>query len=154
MRPPQIAFTLIFCLYATFSVAQDNTTDSIVSANNLEEEKEPEFVNNEFAPVTLSGDTLFLIRHSPKEYPVSYRAGQISQRLESLSKSYKKDIDTIYTKKENSFISVMYNDEIAFIVTENDAVSHNVALNVLAKSQAQKLKEALKEDEKQNNQIK
>ena len=148
MRPPQIAFTLIFCLYATFSVAQDITTDSIVSTKNLEEEKKPEFANNEFAPVTLSGDTLFLINHSPKEYPVSYRAGQISHRLESISKSYKKDIDTIYTKKGNSFISVMYNDEIAFIVTENDAASNNVALNVLAESQVQKLKEALKENEK------
>ncbi len=150
MRPPQIAFTLIFCLYATFSVAQDNTTDSIVSTNNLEEEKKPEFVKNEFAPVTLSGDTLFLIKHSPKEYPVSYRAGQISQRLESLSKGYKKGVDTIYIKGEDSFISVMYNDEIAFIVTENDAASNNVALNVLAESQVQKLKEALKEDVKYN----
>jgi len=43
---------------------------------------------------------------------------------------------------------VMYNDEIAFIVTENDARSNNISLKVLADSQVQKLKEALKDDTK------
>ncbi|MDN3641974.1 mechanosensitive ion channel family protein [Lutimonas halocynthiae] len=150
MRPPQIAFTLIFCLYTTFSLAQIKTSDSLISEDKPLNTKKSDTLSNEFAPVTLSGDTLFLIRHSPMEYPVSYRAGQISQRLESLSKSYEKGVDTIYTKKEASFVSVMYNDEIAFIVTENDARSNNVSLNALADSQVQKLKEALKEDEKYN----
>jgi len=150
MRPPQIAFTFLFCLYTTFSLAQIKASDSLISEDKPVIIKKSDTLSNEFAPVTLSGDTLFLIRHSPMEYPVSYRAGQISQRLESLSKSYEKGVDTIYTKKEASFVSVMYNDEIAFIVTENDARSNNISLNALADSQVQKLKEALKEDEKYN----
>jgi small-conductance mechanosensitive channel len=150
MRPPQTAFTLLLCLYTAFSFAQIKASDSIVSENKPLNVKKSDTLPKEFAPVTLSGDTLFLIRHSPLEYPVSYRAGQISQRLESLSKNYNKGVDTIYTKKEASFISVMYNDEIAFIVTENDARSNNISLTALADSQVQKLKEALKEDEKYN----
>ena len=149
MRPPQIAFSLLICLYTIVGIAQNKPSDSI-NSDQLTNQKKSDSIASEFAPVTLSGDTLFLIRHSPMEYPVSYRAGQISQRLESLSKSYEKGVDTIYTKKEASFVSVMYNDEIAFIVTENDARSNNISLNALADSQVQKLKEALKEDEKYN----
>ena len=149
MRPPQIAFSFLICLYTIVGIAQNKPSDSI-NSDQLTNQKKSDSIASEFAPVTLSGDTLFLIRHSPMEYPVSYRAGQISQRLESLSKSYEKGVDTIYTKKEASFVSVMYNDEIAFIVTENDARSNNISLNALADSQVQKLKEALKEDEKYN----
>ena len=148
MRPPRIAFIIILCLYTAFSFAQIKASDSLVSEDKPLNIKKSDTLSDEFAPVTLSGDTLFLIRYSPMEYPVSYRAGQISQRLESLSKSYKKGVDTIYTKNEASFVSVMYNDEIAFIVTENDARSNNISLKVLADSQVQKLKEALKDDTK------
>jgi len=150
MRPPHIAFTLLLCLYATFGIAQNKISDSIISEDQLIDSNKSDNISDAFAPVTLSGDTLFLIKYSPLEYPVSYRAGQISQRLESLSKDYEKGVDTIYTKKEASFVSVMYNDEIAFIVTENDARSNNISLHVLADSQVKKLKEALKEDEKYN----
>ena len=150
MRPPHIAFTLLLCLYATFGIAQNKISDSIISEDQLIDSNKSDTLSDAFAPVTLSGDTLFLIKYSPLEYPVSYRAGQISQRLESLSKDYEKGVDTIYTKKEASFVSVMYNDEIAFIVTENDARSNNISLHVLADSQVKKLKEALKEDEKYN----
>ena len=148
MRAPHLAFTLILYFFTVFIHAQNSNSDTIASINNQEAEKIINSTHNEFAPVILSGDTLFFIKYSPEEYPVKYRAAQISQRLESLSKNYKQGIDTIYTKEESSFISVLYNDEIAFIVTENDAVSNNVTLNILAKSQVQKLKEVLNEDDK------
>lgn len=148
MRSPHIAFTLIFYLFTTLILGQNISSDSIESSDNQEAEKTLNSTDNEFAPVTLSGDTLFLIKHSPKEYPVSYRAKQISQRLESLSKNYKKGIDTIYAKEESSFTSVMYNEEIAFIVTENDASSNNLALKILVETRVQKLKEVLNDDEK------
>lgn len=147
MRPPQIAFSFFICLYTIFSVAQNKSSDSIGS-DGLMNSKQGDTITHEFAAVTLDGDTLFLIRHSPLEYPVKYRAGQISERLAFLSENYKKGIDTIYTKKEASFVRVMYNDEIAYIITENDARSNNIPLDVLADSQVEKLKEALKEDEK------
>jgi len=147
MRSPQIAFSFFICLYTFIGVAQHKDSDSIIS-DQLLNSKKTDTIASEFAAVTLEGDTLFLIRHSPMEYPVKYRAKQISKRLATLSQNYKKDIDTIYTKKDAAFVSVMYNDQIAFIVTENDARSNNIPLNVLADSQVEKLKEALKEDEK------
>ena len=147
MRPPQIAFSFFICLYTLFSVAQNKSSDSIIS-DELMNSKKSDTIAHEFAAVTLDGDTLFLIRHSPLEYPVKYRAGQISERLAFLSKNYKKGIDTIYTRKEKSFVRVMYNDEIAYIITENDARSNNISLKVLADSQVEKLKEALQDDAK------
>lgn len=147
MRPPQIAFSFFICLYTIFSVAQNKSSDSIGS-DELMNSKKSDTIAHEFAAVTLEGDTLFLIQHSPLEYPVKYRAGQISERLAFLSKNYKKGIDTIYTRKEKSFVRVMYNDEIAYIITENDARSNNISLNVLADSQVEKLKEALQDDAK------
>ena len=73
------------------------------------------------APVIFKGDTLFMISHSPGYYPVAYRADQISQRLETLTKDYKQSVDSLYLKTDNEFITVMYNDQVAFIVTKNDA---------------------------------
>ena len=148
MRSPQLALTLLLCLYSIFSIAQNNASDSIVSEDQVIHTKSYDSITDQFAAVTLSGDTLFLIRYSPNEYPVKYRAGQISQRLESLSKNYKKGIDTIYSKKEESFISVMYNDEIAFIVTENDARSNRVSTEKLAEIQMAKYRDALHQDTK------
>ena len=76
MRPPQIAFSFLICLYTIVGIAQNKVSDSI-NSDQLTNQKKSDSIASEFAPVTLSGDTLFLIRHSPMEYPVSYRAGQV-----------------------------------------------------------------------------
>ena len=148
MRPLKIALTLLFYFCVVFSIAQTTDTDSLVLEQNKTTPEQEGKIKSQTAPVILSGDTLFLLYHSVNEYPVNYRADQMSQRIESLSKDYQKGIDTIYSIKEDTFASVMYNDELAYIITENDAASQNLSLDVLADFQVNNIQEALKEDEK------
>ena len=144
MRSPRFALALILSLYCFIAPAQITSQDSLslddhqVAPTENKHEAQPTI-----APVLFKEDTLFLISHSPKEYPVAYRADQISHRLENLTKGYEQGVDTVYLKTENEFISVMYNDQVAFIVTENDAKFHNTSALGLAEIQAKSLKEAL-----------
>ncbi len=147
MRSPQVALTLILGVYCFMASAQAVVQDSLHAADDQTAPQENTFIDKvATAPVTLKGDTLFLINHSPKEYPVSYRATQISHRIETLSKDYKKGVDSIYLQPKNEFISIMYNDEVAFIVTENDARTSNTSISRLAEMQMTKFKEALHHD--------
>jgi len=144
----KIAFTFLFYLYVVSGIAQTTEIDSLEFGDPEQIEDLEEKIVAQNAPVVLSGDTLFLLHHSANEYPVSYRANQISQRLESLSKDFKKGVDTIYGIQESTFASIMYNDELAYIITENDALNQNLSLEVLSDFQIKQWKEALKEDEK------
>jgi len=144
----KIAFTFLFYLYVVSGIAQTTEIDSLEFGDPEQIEDIEEKIVAQNAPVVLSGDTLFLLHHSANEYPVSYRANQISQRLESLSKDFKKGVDTIYGIQESTFASIMYNDELAYIITENDALNQNISLEVLSDFQIKQWKEALKEDEK------
>jgi len=144
----KIAFTFLFYLCVVSGIAQTTEIDSLEFGDPEQIEDLEEKIVAQNAPVVLSGDTLFLLHHSANEYPVSYRANQISQRLESLSKDFKKGVDTIYGIQESTFASIMYNDELAYIITENDALNQNLSLEVLSDFQIKQWKEALKEDEK------
>lgn len=147
MRSPQIALAFIISLYSFFSCAQTITQDSLnIDHDQATKQRQKVAEQIASAPVIFKDDTLFMISDSPGEYPVAYRADQISQRLETLSKDYKESVDSIYLKTENEFVTVMYNDEIAFIVTENDAKTYNTSINALAELQARKIKEALRQD--------
>ncbi|MCP4883936.1 MAG: mechanosensitive ion channel family protein [Flavobacteriales bacterium] len=144
----KIAFTFLFYLCVVSGIAQTTEIDSLEFGDPEQIEDLEEKIVAQNAPVVLSGYTLFLLHHSANEYPVSYRANQISQRLESLSKDFKKGVDTIYGIQESTFASIMYNDELAYIITENDALNQNLSLEVLSDFQIKQWKEALKEDEK------
>ena len=146
MRSPQLALAFILGLYASIVFAQTTAQDSLNSDDIpaiTQEQTTSEQVGP--APVIFKKDTLFLISHSPGEYPATYRANQISQRLETLTKDYKQGVDTIYLKTENNFVSVMYNDQVAFIVTQNDAKINSTDVPGLAGIQMKKLKVALQQ---------
>lgn len=147
MRSPQFALAFIIGLYSSLAFAQTIAQDSLISDEHQStSQKQTSSEQVAMAPVIFKKDTLFLISHSPKEYPVTYRANQISQRLEALTKDFKQGVDTIYLKNENEFVSVMYNDQVAFIVTENDAKNNDTNTYGLAEMQMGKLKEALQQN--------
>jgi len=144
MRSPQIALAILLSLWSYGFYAQTVVQDSLnVNQNQAITTQSPPLNQVTTAPVTFKTDTLFLIRYSPQEYPVAYRAEQITNRLEKLTKDYKKGVDSIYLKGENGFVRIMYNDEVAFVVTENDAKTNNIALTRLAEMRVLKFKEAL-----------
>lgn len=147
MRSPQLALAFIIGLYSSIAFAQTIAQDSLNSDDHQSTTQEQTSLEQlAVAPVIFQEDTLFLISHSPGEYPVTYRANQISDRLQSLTENYEQGVDTIYLKTENNFISVMYNDQVAFIVTENDAKTSGTAVTVLAEMQMGKFKEALHQE--------
>lgn len=149
MRSPQLALALFFSLFYVNVFAINVVQDSINRQENPSAASEINQIENDnIAPVVFDNDTLFLIRYSPKEYPVEYRAQQISNRLENLSANYNSASDSVYLKKENEFISIMYNDEVAFIITKNDAKTNNLSMKALAEMQIIKFKNALKEESK------
>lgn len=144
MRSPRLALALFLGVYSFIVSAQTVVQDSLISENNEPASQEKNHVDQVAkAPVIFNGDTLFFVNFSPKEYPVSYRAEQISSRLETLAKDYKQGIDTVYLKSENTFISIMYNDEVAFIVNENDAKISGTSVKQLAELQIGKFKDSL-----------
>ncbi len=149
MHSPQLALAFLFSLMCCFATAQTPETDSIKGSNNREvTTTDDQKKNSDIAPVIFDNDTLFLIRFSPKEYPVQYRAQQISNRLEGLTQNYDSASDSIYLQKHKEFISIMYNDEVAFIITKNDAKTNNLSLKALAEMQLIKFKDALKQESK------
>ena len=147
MRSPRLVLVFLIGLFSSIAIAQSIAHDGLVSdshQSNSEGQISSEQVA--MAPVIFKKDTLFLISDSPGEYPVAYRANQISNRLEKLAEDYEQGIDTIYLKTENNFVSVMYNDQVAFIVAEHDAKVNNTDLTSLAEMQMRKFKEALQQD--------
>ena len=78
MRSPQLALAFILGLYASIVFAQTTAQDSLNSDDIpaiTQEQTTSEQVGP--APVIFKKDTLFLISHSPGEYPATYRANQI-----------------------------------------------------------------------------
>lgn len=149
MRSPLPAMAILFSLICFCASAQSTETDSLKTTANQDITNNSSLQTEaDIAPVIFDGDTLFLIRHSPEEYPVAYRAQQISHRLENLTQGHQNETDSIYLKEEKEFISIMYNDDVAFIVTKNDAKTNDLSLKALAEMQVLKFKDALKEESK------
>ena len=143
MRSPKLVILLLCFLISLLSKAQQDQNDTIESLPNPSDQFADKKEIQEVAPVLFEGDTLFLIKYAPREFSVSFRADQISQQLELISKVYNPVIDSIYAKKEEGFISVMYNDKVAFVVTENDAKAHNLSLSALAETELNSFKKAM-----------
>lgn len=95
------------------------------------------------APVVFKLDTLFYIKSSADSYPVKIRAKEISTRLEELTKWYIKDKDSLYIKEVDHHVNVMYNDKIAFVVTNSDAKYQEAPIISLAEMQLLSLKVSL-----------
>ncbi len=94
-------------------------------------------------PVILIKDTLFFIKNPSASSSTELRAEKISNRLEDLTENYKKGVDTIYLRKGINFINIMYNDDLAFITTKQDALSYDLSLEELAEQQISIFKQSL-----------
>jgi len=144
MHSPQIVLVLSISLISLFSAAQQGDRDTISPLENTYIESAADrAISQEVAPVMFKGDTLFLLKYSPQGYPVNHRAHVISSQLETISEKYKNDQDSIYLKKENGSISIMCNNELAFAVTENDAMAYGLPISELASTQLNSFKKAL-----------
>jgi small-conductance mechanosensitive channel len=144
MPHPQSLKTILFCLFFSCILTIQGQSDTIVPLQNPKEQMlEPQATQESVAPVVFRKDTMFLIAFAPEQYPVKFRAGQISRRLEMISREYKEAVDSIYLETARDYIKVMYNDELAFLITQNDAEVNNMTLQALGESQILKIRKHL-----------
>ena len=149
MRSPQFVLTFLLCMYSFLGTHRMVAQDSLqVNAKPIQNQENSSQESIKYAPVTLDGDTLFSIKHSSNEYPVAFKADQISHRLATLSQDYKKGVDTIYLKTESDYTSIMYNDDVAFIVNQQDAKINKTSVFELAEKRLLLFKQALNDDAK------
>lgn len=126
------------------------TVLNILAQDSIQNNSNPSITSNQkiiTAPVLFKADTLFFISNKADGYPVSVRVKEISNRLESITKLYNAKNDSIYTQVEDNYISVKFNDEVVFIVSENDAYYHKTPLFKLAEIQKNSLNQALNKQE-------
>jgi small-conductance mechanosensitive channel len=84
------------------------------------------------AQVTLDFAVLFSLTAPFNGVTAKERAQTISQRLEDISHNYNEHRDLFCLQKGDGFIDVMYNDKLAFKITDLDAQAANVELELLA----------------------
>jgi len=128
----------ILCI-PTFMTAQDSIQ---VVSNNTEATK-LKIEKLETAPVVLKSDTIFFFKSSPSSYPVDLRARQVTKRLQHLIKNYNPALDSLHLVKGKGFIEVLYNQELAFVVTKDDAKNNNLSLIHLAKNRMSSFQQSL-----------
>ena len=151
MRSPHFVLAFILCFFSLVSIAQIEQQDTISSSEvtSSENEIKKETPTNK-APILINGDTVFFINYSPREYSIDHRAKMISDQLDAISDKFESSSDTIYMVNQDGFITVMYDDELAFVVTENDARANNSSLSNLAEKQMNLVKDALVKNEGHN----
>ncbi len=132
-------FLLAIIFIPAFAVAQDSIQNS---ANDTEAIKHNvgKLVT---APVILKSDTLFYLSDVAHSYPVALRAKEISDRLHRLTKNYNTVLDSLHVVNKNDFVEVLYNDELAFITTQNDAKNNGMPILQLTETRMSSLQESL-----------
>lgn len=110
-----IAFVPVFLLAQQDSLKISTNSKKIVSA-----------------PVILNLDTLFFVKNIVSGYPVEARANRASERLQRLTENYSIANDSIVLRNTDEFVEVLYNNDLAFIVTPNDAKFENLPIHQLA----------------------
>lgn len=144
MLRPQFFKKILFCLFFCCTLVIQGQSDTIIPLNNAKKQRsESQATAKIVAPVLFRKDTLFLIGYASKQLPVQFRAKQISQRLSMISKTYEEAEDSIYLDSAGDYIKVMYNDELAFVITQNDAETNNMSLQALGETQVLKIRKLL-----------
>ncbi|MDT0551946.1 mechanosensitive ion channel family protein [Urechidicola vernalis] len=124
---------LTLCLFPAVLFAQDSIPE--VNNDSLIIQLKPVEREVVSAPIVLKGDTIFYVQNWANTFPVEVRSEEVTSRLQKLTKWYDSKKDSIYAKQINDYIAIMYNDDVAFIVTESDASIQQVPLNGLAEVQ-------------------
>lgn len=121
-------FLLVVLILPVLVWGQDSIlTDSI---NNIHQTQKEQKIDT--APVVLKSDTLFFIHSTVNSYPVEIIAKAISDHLESLEEKFNFSTDSIYLIDNAKYYRVMINDQLAFVITENEAQMSQTNLKQLA----------------------
>ena len=125
--------------------------DSLVVTDTISKIKEQKISNITFtdttlykaAPVLLYGDTLFFVKTPLNKGTTTERAEKITKNLKKIARDFNVELDTFYLHNGVDFVDIMYNDELAFLVSYKDAVAFKTPMEDLAKDRMKVLKEKL-----------
>ncbi|MCK5857044.1 MAG: mechanosensitive ion channel family protein [Bacteroidales bacterium] len=133
-----ITILLIGILFHLNLNAQNNESkvlDSISISNSINDKLElvdQDSILSPGVPVIFKFDTVFLIRTDYDGVSKEKRAEHISNKIDEISKGYNELNDTIYIHMADDFAAILLNQELAFVVTEKDALKAKMPLKELA----------------------
>ena len=141
----QTLLGIVFVLLPYFCHAQ-LTDSSSIPAQPTQQKDSATIISGALAPVLFKGDTLLMLQQSKNEYPVAFRAEQVSQRLEKIAEAFDPEKDSIYLVSGANSVSMMLNENLAYRITSADAQANDQALETFSVSQRNKLDAMLKAD--------
>jgi small-conductance mechanosensitive channel len=115
--------SICFLIFANIIFAQKDSTE--IKATN----KTDKLIS---AAVILESDTLFTINSLKGNYPVKFRAKEISSRINNIAKSYNSLTDSIYLNPTVGFTEIKYNEKLLMVVTEQDAKLEKTSVKKLS----------------------
>ena len=144
----KLPLLFFFFLALVFPLSAQDSLEVADTLSRLEEQKVSnvtfaDTTNYEAAPVLLYGDTLFFIKTPLNKGTTAERAEKITNNLKSIARDFNMEQDTFYLHSGVDFVDIMYNDEMAFLVSYKDAVAFNTPLEDLAEDRMKLLKEKL-----------
>jgi hypothetical protein len=115
--------SICFLIFANIIFAQKDSTE--IKTTN----KTDKLIS---AAVILESDTLFTINSLKGNYPVKFRAKEISSRINNIAKSYNSLTDSIYLNPTVGFTEIKYNEKLLMVVTEQDAKLEKTSVKKLS----------------------
>tara|TARA_B110001450_G_scaffold119057_1_gene112261 strand:+ start:3091 stop:4770 length:1680 start_codon:yes stop_codon:yes gene_type:complete len=115
--------SICFLIFANIIFAQKDSTE--IKTTN----KTDKLIS---AAVILESDTLFTINSLKGNYPVKFRANEISSRINNIAKSYNSLTDSIYLNPTVGFTEIKYNEKLLMVVTEQDAKLEKTSVKKLS----------------------
>ena len=123
--------------------AQPNSQGDGKIAPEIPEKPTPPKNKKQNVPVILNGETLFNYSSEIKGLPVEDRAERTTKKIGEVAKNSAIPIDSLKIVQLEGLRVITTEEEIVFTLLEADAQAANRALNELAESYLQKVKEAI-----------
>jgi len=141
-----ILLLIIINIGAIAQIEKPKVLDSISIGNSLNGNLEMVAIDSILkpgVPALYKMDTVFLIRTDYKGASKEERAEKVSAHLLEVSKNYNELTDTIYIHHGDGFAAIMLNQDLAFVITQQDADEERMPIQELEKRNKERFQELL-----------
>jgi len=144
----KLPLLFFFFLALVFPLSAQDSLEVADTLSKLEEQKVSNITfadttHYKAAPVLLYGDTLFFVKTPLKKGTTTERAAKITKNLKKIARDFNMELDTFYLHNGVDFVDIMYNDDLAFLVSSKDAIAHKTSIEELATVQMDTLRNKL-----------
>lgn len=133
---------VLFLLFSLpfFTYAQQ---DSIPVTNQAAQITHPTNIADSSAPVFFRSDTLFVLKNGLGNLSIKERAELVTQKLKEITKNYNASQDSVHLIKKEGYYELMINQELVFVITQEDADLEKLPLAMIADLVVEKVEENL-----------